>query len=291
MLGISADFEGCEIRVAAALSGDKALYEAEAGRTCHRCRSEADDAKNCLCGPGKAHQGLHWLTAHTARGEEATKADRYNAKRGTFTRLFGGGPTTAADQVGTEVHVMDELFEAFNQVAPVFTLWDNWLRECYQRGTEVFRDYESPRLPFSQDIYDVILQEVGWFEALSYYHSTLGNFCKDIPGSRHMVYRTYSGRNVYVTNGAHAAGNGAIQGTARELLVDGLLKWQHTRWGKLPVLPVHDQIIAFVPSFEAEAATLSLARCMETDVLSSPGMPVHIGVDTDKPFVNWPDSA
>jgi DNA polymerase I-like protein with 3'-5' exonuclease and polymerase domains len=261
-LGISADFEGCEIRVAAALSGDRQLYEAEAGRRCHRCKSEADEAKTCLCGPGKAHLGLHWLTAHTARGDGATKEDRYNAKRGTFTRLFGGGPETAADQVGTEVSVMADLFAAFNEVAPAYTAWDKWLRACYEQGMMVWRDY-----------------------------ATGTNYCQDIPGSRHLVYQTYSGRNVYVTNGPHAAGNGAIQGTARELLVDGLLLWQHSKWGKLPVLPVHDQLISLVPEAEALEATEVLSRCMETDVLSSPDMYVHIGVDTDEPFVNWPDSS
>ena len=117
------------------------------------------------------------------------------------------------------------------------------------------------------------------------------NWQQEIPGSKRMIYRTYSGRNVYVTKGPHAAGNGAIQGTARELLVDGLLRWKHTRWGKLAVLPVHDQIISLVPAFEADAATAELARCMSTEVLSSPGFQVSIGVDTDKPFVSWPDSS
>lgn len=260
--GISADFAGCEIIVAAALSGDKQLYEAETGPRCHRCGEDSVDGSACLCGPGKAHQGLHWLTAHTARGVDATKEDRYNAKRGTFTRLFGGGPSTAADQVGTEVRVMEELFEAFDVVAPAYTAWDQWLRNCFDVGSLVWRDYDTGT-----------------------------NYSQDIPGSRHLVYRAYSGRQIYVTRGAHAAGNGAIQGTARELLVDGLLLWEHTVWGQLPVLPVHDQVICMVEELAADEATRVLAECMTTDVLSSPGFPVHVGVDVDKPFVSWPDSS
>lgn len=262
MLGISADFEGCEIRVAAAISGDRQLYEAEAGPRCHRCGTDASDGGDCGCGEGKAHRGLHWLTAHTAKGSNATKEDRYNAKRGSFTRLFGGGPSTAADQVGTEVRVMEELFEAFNAVAPVYTAWDSWMRQCFDAGSLVWRDYETGQ-----------------------------NWSQPVQGRRHLVYRTYSGRQVYVTKGAHAAGNGAIQGTARELLVDGLLRWALTRWGRLPVLPVHDQVISLVPAHEAAEATAELARCMTTDVLSSPGFPVHVGVDTDDPWSSWPDSS
>lgn len=260
--GISADFQGCEIIVAAALSGDKALYEAETGPRCHRCGEEAVKGSACLCGPGKAHQGLHWLTAHTAKGPDATKEDRYNAKRGTFTRLFGGGPATAADQVGAEVKVMEQLFEAFNQVAPAYTAWDAWLRQCFDAGSLVWRDY-----------------------------STGTNYSQDIPGSRHLVYRAYSGRQIYVTKGPHAAGNGAIQGTARELLVDGVLMWKHSEWGHLPLLPIHDELDVMVPEDEAEEATAVLRRCMETDVLSSPGFPVHVAADTDKPWTSWQDSS
>lgn len=274
MRGISCDFEGCEIRVAAALSGDKALYEAESGDRCHRCGEYAyadQEWQPCACGTsvkdGKevlnAHKGLHWLTAHTAFGPDATKEHRYQAKRGTFTRLFGGGPQTAADQLGCEESVMRKLFDAFNEVAPEFTAWDSWLRECYATGSEVWRDY-----------------------------GTGVNYAQKIPGaSRHMVYHCYSGRNVYVTNGAHAAGNGAIQGTARELLVDGLLAWRETRWGNLPVLPVHDQLISLCPADEAEEASRELARCMSTKILSSPGFEVSIGVDTDAPFTSWQDSS
>jgi DNA polymerase I-like protein with 3'-5' exonuclease and polymerase domains len=272
-LGISADFSGCEILVAAALSGDRDLYDAETGPRCHRCGEFAYDDSEwqpCSCGfeikdgrqALKAHKGLHWLTAHTAFGEGATKENRYQAKRGTFTRLFGGGPPTAADQVGCEVAVMHQLFEAFNQVAPVFTSWDQWLRHSYKQGSRVWRDY-----------------------------STGTNWVQDIDGRNRMIYQTYSGRPVYITNGEHAAGNGAIQGTARELLVDGLLTWKGTQWGQVPVLPVHDQLVAVVKEGEAAAATTELARCMSTKVLSSPGFEVSIGVDVDEPFVSWPDSS
>lgn len=265
MRGISADFEGCEIRVAAAISGDRGLYEAETSTQCRRCGEwvHEDEGQWCACGEGKAHLGLHWLTAHTAHGEGATKEHRYQAKRGTFTRLFGGGPNTAADQVGCEVELMYKVWDAFDSVAPVYTWWDQCMRQWFDSGTRTWRDY-----------------------------STGTNFSQDIPGdSRHLIYQTYSGRNVYITNGQHAAGNGAIQGTARELLVDGLIKWSRTRWGRLPLLPVHDQIICLVPADEAQIATRALADCMSTDILSSPGFPVHIGVDTDEPFVNWPDSS
>src|ERR1700722_2743598 len=255
MRGIGADFEGCEIRVAAALSGDQDLYEAETSSMCYYCDENP-------CGCGKMHTGLHWLVAHRAFGKPAVKEDRYNSKRAAFTRFFGGGPATAADQTGAEVSVMEQIFETLNQVAARYTAWDNWLRDKFNEGSLVWRDY-----------------------------STGENYSVPVEGSRRLVYRAYSGRLIYVTRGAHAAGNGAIQGTARELLVDGILNWKHTRWGNLPLLPIHDQIEVMVPEAEAEVATRELVRCMESDVLSSPGFPVHISVDAEKPGTSWPDSS
>jgi hypothetical protein len=254
MLGISADFQGCEIKVAAGLSGDAALLEAEVSPKCYAC-----DGNPCTC--GKGHTGLHWFAGHTAFGQEATKEHRYMCKRGIFCRLFGGGPETAADQVHCDVADMQRVWSAFDEIAPVYVAWDKWLRQCYYEGMTVWRDYEAGQ-----------------------------NCGRKLDGRRRMTYRAYSGRNIYV-NAPHAAGNYAIQGTARELLVDGVIRWSQTRWGSLPLLPVHDEIVAWVPAREAQEARLELARCMETRVLSSPGFEVLIGADAAEPFRSWPDSS
>lgn len=253
-LGISADFAGCEIIVAAALSGDRGLYEAENSEFCYLCREDP-----CAC--GKKHTGLHWRTAHGATAN-ATKEHRYQAKRGTFTRLFGGGAETAAAQVGCPVRDMEAIFTSFNDNAPDFTSWDLWMRDCYKQGSLVWRDY-----------------------------TTGENYSQPIEGANRMVYQTYTGRNVYISNGQHAAGNGAIQGTARELLVDGVLKWKRTRWGGYALLPVHDECICFVPEGEATLAVAELQRSMETTALSSPGFEVKIGADADAPWPFWGDSS
>jgi hypothetical protein len=253
--GIGGDFQGCEIRVAAALAGDKALLEAEVSTRCWACGHDP-----CDC--GKDHKGLHWMAAHFAFGKEAVKEHRYWCKRGVFCRLFGGGPETAAGQVYCDVSDMRRVWGAFDDIAPVYVGWDKWLRDCYDEGSLAWRDYVTGT-----------------------------NYSSPVEGRRRLVYRAYSGRNIYVTRGAHAAGNGAIQGTARELLVDGMLEWMDGPWGRVPVLPVHDQLIGFVPRGQGEAATAYLRKCMTTSVLSSPGFRVEIGVDTDPVFRSWQDSS
>jgi len=251
----NADFQGCEIRVAAGLSGDNDLLEAEISPKCYRC-----DQNPCSC--GQEHTGLHWMAAHAAFGYEATKEHRYWCKRGIFCRLFGGGPETAAQQVYCELEPMQRIFSAFQELAPTYTAWDEWLRKCFREGRMVWRDYESGE-----------------------------NFSQEIEGRQRGIYRTYSGRNIYV-KAPHAFGNYAIQGTARELLVDGVIRWSQTRWGHLPLLPIHDELLAWVPEADFGEATAALKRCMETSVLSSPGFPVHIGADPElTPYTYWPDSS
>lgn len=261
MEGIAADFTGCEIRVAAGLSGDRGLLEAETSSKCWNCRTFSDPFTGEPCDCGRMHTGLHWMAAHFAFGAGAVKEHRYWCKRGIFCRLFGGGPETAADQVYCDVSDMRRVWSAFDEIAPVYTSWDKMLRQCYKEGMAVWRDYRTGT-----------------------------NFSTKLEGVRRGVYQTYSGRPIYI-NAPHAFGNYAIQGTARELLVDGVLKWMEGPWASCPLLPIHDEILTWVPKGEGKAAVAYLKKCMQTRVLSSPGFEVFIDADPDEPFVYWPDSS
>jgi hypothetical protein len=80
-----------------------------------------------------------------------------------------------------------------------------------------------------------------------------------VAGNTH--YPLYTGGTVYLpVLRPHAAGNYAVQRTARELLVDALLRWRDTPWGGCVLLPVHDEIIAMVPEADGPAATAALVE-------------------------------
>lgn len=101
------------------------------------------------------------------------------------------------------------------------------------------------------------------------------------------TFTTYSGRIVHLPrNKAHAAGNYKIQGTAREILVDALMRWRDTKWGKAIMWPVHDELDVMVPIAEAETATAELVRCMETELYG-----VRIIADPSEPSPVWQDAA
>lgn len=100
-------------------------------------------------------------------------------------------------------------------------------------------------------------------------------------------FPTYAGRIIYMDpDQPHKAGNYAIQGSARELLVDSMLKWADTRWGGAVLLPVHDELDAFVPEGEAVEATAALVSCMETELYG-----VKIIAEPSEPSFYWQDSS
>ena len=102
------------------------------------------------------------------------------------------------------------------------------------------------------------------------------------------TWTTHSGRVIHLpVDKAYAAPNYIIQGTARELLMDALMLWRETRWGTAVMWPVHDEIDAHVPAAEAEDATATLVRCMETTLPSG----VRIIAEPSEPSPFWQDAA
>lgn len=103
----------------------------------------------------------------------------------------------------------------------------------------------------------------------------------------HTQFPAYSGRIIHFPqNTPHKARAYAIQGTCRELLVDALVKWRETKWGRCTCLPVHDELLMMVPEDEAEEATAELVRCMETELY---GVKIVAEPSTPSPF--WTDAA
>lgn len=90
-------------------------------------------------------------------------------------------------------------------------------------------------------------------------------------------FPTYSGRIIHMPAATpHKAPAYAIQGTCRELLVDGFIRFRETQWGDATILPVHDEIIAMVPIEDAVPATEALVECMRSqlygvEIIADPG--------------------
>jgi DNA polymerase I-like protein with 3'-5' exonuclease and polymerase domains len=101
-----------------------------------------------------------------------------------------------------------------------------------------------------------------------------------------VAFTSYSGRVIHFPREyPHKAPNYAIQGTARELLVDAFIRWSQTQWGSTTILPVHDELDAFVPAEDAEEATQVLVQCMKSELGG-----VQIVAEPEKPSPFWLDS-
>ncbi len=223
---VSADFSSVEIRVGAALSGDWNMQELV------RLGDAYPDQKKLY--------DFHWRTAISVWGAEATKENRYTAKRINFQKMYGGAPPGCAKNVGIPLEVARRVFDAFDLLAPDYGLWDLGMREYVRKGGK--------------------------------------------------SYRAYSGREIWLTGpgkGEHAAGNAAIQGTAREFLVDAVEKWERGPWGGHVIVPIHDELCVFdIPESEAEEATAFLVACMETEING-----VRIIAEANKPSPYWLDAS
>lgn len=109
---------------------------------------------------------------------------------------------------------------------------------------------------------------------------------RDAVKAGHAQFTSYSGRVIHLPRERpHAAPNYMIQGSAREVLIDALVKWRDTRWGTCTLLPVHDELDVWVPAEDAEEATRALVECMETEVHGVP-----IIADPSTPSKYWQDS-
>lgn len=117
---ISADFSSVEVRVGAALSGDEGLKEMVAMGDRYPDRKKEFD--------------LHWIAARTVFGENASKEDRYNSKRYIFRRMYGGEPINP---------VMQQVFDAFNKIAPGYAKWDAEQRQYARNPGACFQAYSG----------------------------------------------------------------------------------------------------------------------------------------------------
>lgn len=212
---ISADFSSVELRVAAALSQDHNLMA-------------------ILADP---ERDVHREIAQIVWGPQAGKAERYQAKRKVFGRIYGSGINglvTSDPPVSPEI--ARAIVDAMDHMTPGLTAWSRQVADGVESGRTQFR--------------------------------------------------THSGRIVYMpSDRPYAAPNYCIQGTARELLIDALVRFEKTRWGGAVLLPVHDEVVAMVPEDEAAEATSALVECMATELHG-----VQIVAEPSEPSYAWKDS-
>lgn len=117
---VSADFEGVELRVAAALSGDPVLRQV-------------------------LEQGLdiHRMIAAQVFGEELADENRTLAKRIVFGHIYGGGYETLAKQSGVTEDVVADAVGALRKFTPRLAEWSEEIKSAIRAGNRQFRTYSG----------------------------------------------------------------------------------------------------------------------------------------------------
>ncbi|MFD7591737.1 DNA polymerase [Kitasatospora sp. NPDC059812] len=125
---VSVDFAAVEMRVLAALAGVKRMTE------------------GFLAG-----EDIHWFTARLIKGDSATEKDRKVFKGAGFSKVYGGGVSTAARQTGASEEAMARAFAEYDRLYPEIRRASNrWQREARARRM-VFISATGRRLPLDRD--------------------------------------------------------------------------------------------------------------------------------------------
>jgi DNA polymerase I-like protein with 3'-5' exonuclease and polymerase domains len=148
MMIISADFNAVELRVAAALSQDAALIEMIIEGD--RCRAQQQLAK--IAGDAQAAEywkqqaalyDLHWRIARQVWGPDATKEDRYNAKRGVFGHLYGAGTPNVAGTLGISMAEAQAVKDTLAAQVPGVESWSGQIRQYVRGGGTSIQAYSG----------------------------------------------------------------------------------------------------------------------------------------------------
>ena len=109
----------------------------------------------------------------------------------------------------------------------------------------------------------------------------------DVEAGRRPAWQHGSGRVTHLPRRQpHKAVNYVVQSTARELLVEALLRLEERIPG-LPVMPVHDELVTFSPEPLAPLVRATLAECMSFSLPMPDGTYVPIVAEPAEPAPRW----
>lgn len=259
-------------------------------------------------GDGRARPTIYTLAADTGRMSSVRPNLQQVPREGGFRACITADPghvLASADFAGVELRVAAALSQDRNLLAiladPERDLHAEVARIAFGPEATKAHRYMAKRGVFGR-IYGggvgAIARGVGVSEAVAQQIidaldvmlpelSAWSRRVSEAVRSGHVAFPTYAGRVVHLAKDEpHKAPNYLIQGTARELLIDALLRWEQTPWGGCTVLPVHDELVVMVPEADAQAATAALVECMTTELYG-----VAIKAEASEPSFEWRDSA
>lgn len=258
-------------------------------------------------GDGRVRSTVYTLGTNTGRMSSVRRNLQQISKEGGIRPTIGADPGYAlinADFSGVEIRVaaalsQDPTLMAF--LAEGRDLHEEIARQVWGDSYTKMRRYQAKGAVFGrlygagiQTVADQVGLEVGMAHAVIDVLDDLtprlkawGNELKGMVKQGMTHFPTPAGRIIHLPKEfPHKVVNYAVQGTARELTVDAMVKWYATKWGDCLIVPVHDELDVMVPEDEAEEASRVLVECMTSEIGG-----VKIVAEAKTPSTYWKDAS
>lgn len=235
---ISADFDQIELRIAAAMSGERRLIDA-----------------------AKRGESLHKIAAAELFGPNYTQDQYRYTKNVNFGWLFGGGAKTLSEQAGITYAQAQEIIRKYNEAFPSLSAFKRRETEAVYRSaftTQEYRLYKSLRArmySLRADTHD------GQLARAAINRETV-QLCK---GKFTYAVTPFGRRLIVDAEEAYAVVNYKIQSTARDIMARALLRvMDDPELEPTVLLPIHDELLGQAPKRQAQRIAERYGKVMST---------------------------
>lgn len=240
----SADFDQIELRVAAALAGEKSLIDA-----------------------AKRGDSLHKTAAVQLWGADYTPDQYRYTKNVNFGWLFGGGAFTLSRQTGLPLTAAADIIKQYESQFQALKQYKRRMQQMILRDALTPHEYKIYRELNSRS-FDV-RDDTPEGKALRYqYRKQIERLCYRKIG---WVTTPFGRRLPVNADKAYTVVNYVVQSSSRDILATALLAvMDDTVLEPTVLLPIHDEILGQAPVREAEAIVARYAKVMSTEFKGVP---------------------
>lgn len=242
---ITADYDQIELRIAAALSGERSLIEA-----------------------AKRDESLHKVAAIKLFGVNYTPDQYRYVKNVNFGWLYGGGPKTLAEQADIPYADAAAIVKEYTATFQALTSYKRRNQEKVLKSALSPLEYKAYRSLVSQlFLHRTDTKEGRYQRALI--QREIERLCYRRLGT--VITPVYGRRLLVDAHKAYRATNYIIQSLARDIMAAGLLRvMEDPELEPTALLPIHDEILGMAPVRDAERIARRYGEVMSTTLEGVP---------------------
>ncbi len=241
---LSADFDQIELRVIAALSGEKVMIDA-----------------------AKRGESLHKTAALRLWGENYTPDQYRYTKNVNFGWAFGGGAKTLSEQTGLPLADCAAIIKDYENQFPALREWKRKEQNAIQN--QVLNSHEQERYrQLRSQMYELREDTAAGRSARFALQRQINSL---FYGKTAYCTTPYNRRLIVEGHKAYTVINYLVQSTARDLMADALRDaYADPELEPTLLLVIHDELLAQAPTGVAEHIATRLGEVMSRDFMGVP---------------------